>query len=118
MMPCSLIAPAFFLLSLSSPIPKSQRCLSSFSPIHRPLWQELLNKRRSTDNRITLFRRNRSKARRISQYSNSESLTFKILCGISQCTGWPSVFAVVGNWFGKSKRGLIMGFWNSHPSTF
>lgn len=42
----------------------------------------------------------------------------QILCGVSQSTGWPSVVAVVGNWFGKSKRGLIMGFWNSHPSTF
>lgn len=24
--------------------------------------------------------------------------------------------AIVGNWFGKSKRGLIMGVWNSHTS--
>ncbi|GKC26487.1 putative glycerol-3-phosphate transporter 1 [Tanacetum coccineum] len=24
--------------------------------------------------------------------------------------------AVVGNWFGKSKRGLIMGIWNAHTS--
>lgn len=24
--------------------------------------------------------------------------------------------AVVGNWFGKDKRGLIMGVWNSHTS--
>ncbi|GFY99665.1 major facilitator superfamily protein [Actinidia rufa] len=30
--------------------------------------------------------------------------------------GWPCVVAVVGNWFGKSKRGLIMGVWNSHTS--
>jgi OPA family glycerol-3-phosphate transporter-like MFS transporter 1/2 len=26
------------------------------------------------------------------------------------------VVAVVGNWFGKSKRGLIMGIWNAHTS--
>ncbi|KAK9697932.1 hypothetical protein RND81_08G070600 [Saponaria officinalis] len=32
-------------------------------------------------------------------------------------TGWPSVVAVVGNWFGNSsKKGLIMGIWNSHTS--
>ncbi|KAF2315797.1 hypothetical protein GH714_040335 [Hevea brasiliensis] len=31
-------------------------------------------------------------------------------------TGWPSVVAVVGNWCGKSKRGLIMGIWNAHTS--
>ncbi|KAF2285674.1 hypothetical protein GH714_007042 [Hevea brasiliensis] len=30
--------------------------------------------------------------------------------------GWPCVVAVVGNWFGKAKRGLIMGVWNSHTS--
>ncbi|KAL9817880.1 putative glycerol-3-phosphate transporter 4 [Arabidopsis thaliana] len=30
--------------------------------------------------------------------------------------GWPSVVAVVGNWFGKRKRGLIMGIWNAHTS--
>ncbi|KAH9315134.1 hypothetical protein KI387_023761, partial [Taxus chinensis] len=31
-------------------------------------------------------------------------------------TGWPSVVAIVGSWFGKGKRGLIMGIWNSHTS--
>ncbi|KAH8514034.1 hypothetical protein Peur_057678 [Populus x canadensis] len=30
--------------------------------------------------------------------------------------GWPSVVAVIGNWFGKRKRGLIMGIWNAHTS--
>ncbi|XP_021741868.1 putative glycerol-3-phosphate transporter 5 [Chenopodium quinoa] len=40
----------------------------------------------------------------------------QILCGFSQSTGWPSVVSVVSNWFGKSKRGLIMGVWNSHTS--
>ncbi|PSR91686.1 Glycerol-3-phosphate transporter 4 like [Actinidia chinensis var. chinensis] len=30
--------------------------------------------------------------------------------------GWPSVVAVIGNWFGKRKRGLIMGVWNAHTS--
>ncbi|KAJ7548837.1 hypothetical protein O6H91_07G029400 [Diphasiastrum complanatum] len=40
----------------------------------------------------------------------------QILGGIFQATGWPSVVAVVANWFDKSKRGLIMGIWNSHTS--
>ncbi|CAK9857434.1 unnamed protein product [Sphagnum jensenii] len=48
-------------------------------------------------------------------------LTFYIMvqmaAGLFQATGWPSVVAVVGNWFGKSKRGLIMGIWNAHTST-
>ena len=33
-----------------------------------------------------------------------------------QATGWPGVVAVVGNWFGRGKKGFIMGVWNSHYS--
>ncbi|PSS08169.1 Glycerol-3-phosphate transporter 5 [Actinidia chinensis var. chinensis] len=40
----------------------------------------------------------------------------QVVCGLFQSIGWPCVVAVVGNWFGKSKRGLIMGLWNSHTS--
>lgn len=36
--------------------------------------------------------------------------------GIFQTTGWPSVVTILGRWFGKSKRGLIFGIWNSHTS--
>ncbi|MGH0168703.1 UNVERIFIED_CONTAM: hypothetical protein FKN15_055278 [Acipenser sinensis] len=36
--------------------------------------------------------------------------------GLVQTTGWPAVVSCVGNWFGKGKRGLIMGVWNSHTS--
>lgn len=36
--------------------------------------------------------------------------------GIFQTTGWPGVVTLVGRWFGKSKRGLIFGIWNSHTS--
>uniref|UniRef100_A0A7N0V614 Major facilitator superfamily (MFS) profile domain-containing protein n=1 Tax=Kalanchoe fedtschenkoi TaxID=63787 RepID=A0A7N0V614_KALFE len=43
-------------------------------------------------------------------------LTVQIVCGLFQSIGWPCVVAVVGNWFGKSKRGLIMGVWSSHAS--
>lgn len=38
------------------------------------------------------------------------------LAGIAQTTGWPGVIAVMGRWFGRSKRGLIFGVWNSHTS--
>uniref|UniRef100_A0A8C4KYC7 Solute carrier family 37 member 2 n=1 Tax=Equus asinus TaxID=9793 RepID=A0A8C4KYC7_EQUAS len=40
----------------------------------------------------------------------------QIFNGLAQTTGWPSVVTCVGNWFGKGKRGLIMGVWNSHTS--
>ncbi|KAG6673565.1 hypothetical protein I3842_16G118100 [Carya illinoinensis] len=43
-------------------------------------------------------------------------LLVQVLCGLFQSIGWPCVVAVVGNWFGKDKRGLIMGVWNSHTS--
>lgn len=36
--------------------------------------------------------------------------------GIAQTTGWPGVVTLVGRWFGKSKRGLVFGIWNSHTS--
>ncbi|XP_027084291.1 putative glycerol-3-phosphate transporter 4 [Coffea arabica] len=43
-------------------------------------------------------------------------LVMQMLAGLFQSTGWPSVVAVVGNWFGKKRRGLIMGIWNAHTS--
>lgn len=43
-------------------------------------------------------------------------LIAQMFAGLFQSTGWPSVVAVVGNWFGKKKRGLIMGIWNAHTS--
>ncbi|KAL9350156.1 hypothetical protein Peur_057411 [Populus x canadensis] len=43
-------------------------------------------------------------------------LIVQMLAGLFQSTGWPSVVAVVGKWFGKRKRGLIMGIWNAHTS--
>uniref|UniRef100_A0A8C8IK06 Glucose-6-phosphate exchanger SLC37A2 n=1 Tax=Oncorhynchus tshawytscha TaxID=74940 RepID=A0A8C8IK06_ONCTS len=41
---------------------------------------------------------------------------FQAMNGLVQTTGWPAVVACVGNWFGKGKRGFIMGVWNSHTS--
>ncbi|XP_028796211.1 putative glycerol-3-phosphate transporter 4 [Neltuma alba] len=43
-------------------------------------------------------------------------LIMQMIAGLFQATGWPSVVAVIGNWFGKRKRGLIMGVWNAHTS--
>ncbi|GAA0172971.1 transporter [Lithospermum erythrorhizon] len=43
-------------------------------------------------------------------------LVIQMIAGLFQSTGWPSVVAVVGHWFGKKKRGLIMGIWNAHTS--
>ncbi|CAG5117081.1 unnamed protein product [Candidula unifasciata] len=40
----------------------------------------------------------------------------QVIGGVFQATGWPGVVACVGNWFGKGKRGLIMGIWNAHTS--
>ncbi|XP_004714240.1 glucose-6-phosphate exchanger SLC37A2 isoform X1 [Echinops telfairi] len=40
----------------------------------------------------------------------------QIFNGLVQTTGWPSVVTCVGNWFGKGRRGFIMGIWNSHTS--
>ncbi|NXW25405.1 G6PT3 protein, partial [Circaetus pectoralis] len=40
-------------------------------------------------------------------------IVVQVCNGLVQTTGWPSVVACVGNWFGKGKRGLIMGIWNS-----
>ncbi|XP_022737937.1 putative glycerol-3-phosphate transporter 4 isoform X2 [Durio zibethinus] len=43
-------------------------------------------------------------------------LAMQMVAGLFEATGWPSVVAVMGNWFGKRKRGLIMGVWNAHTS--
>ncbi|XP_077985488.1 glucose-6-phosphate exchanger SLC37A2-like [Glandiceps talaboti] len=43
-------------------------------------------------------------------------IVVQIIGGAFQSTGWPSMVAVMGNWFGKGRRGLIMGIWNSHTS--
>ncbi|XP_022320041.2 glucose-6-phosphate exchanger SLC37A2-like isoform X2 [Crassostrea virginica] len=51
---------------------------------------------------------------------NIHSLFFfigvQIIGGLVQSSGWPSVVTCMGNWYGKGKRGFIMGIWNSHTS--
>ena len=39
-----------------------------------------------------------------------------IAAGVFQATGWPSVVSIMANWYGKGKRGLVMGIWNAHTS--
>ncbi|EDQ92550.1 uncharacterized protein MONBRDRAFT_17222 [Monosiga brevicollis MX1] len=43
-------------------------------------------------------------------------LFVQAVTGLYQATGWPSVVSVVGKWFPRGKRGLVMGIWNSHTS--
>lgn len=50
-------------------------------------------------------------------YLVSDYFSFPILAvamtlnGFFQSTGWPGVMGIMGNWFGKGKRGLLMGVW-------
>merc|ERR1719365_434603 len=43
-------------------------------------------------------------------------IAIQVALGMFQATGWPGVVSVMATWFGKGKRGLIMGLWNSHTS--
>uniref|UniRef100_A0A1B6MD49 Sugar phosphate exchanger 3 n=1 Tax=Graphocephala atropunctata TaxID=36148 RepID=A0A1B6MD49_9HEMI len=56
----------------------------------------------------------------VAKYYSIHSIPYfmlvQIFGGIVQTTGWPGVVAVMGNWFGKGKRGFIFGVWNSHTS--
>ncbi|KAL4227077.1 hypothetical protein ACF0H5_015051 [Mactra antiquata] len=39
-----------------------------------------------------------------------------ILNGLFQSSGWPTVVAIMGNWFGKSSRGFVLGLWSACAS--
>jgi len=43
-------------------------------------------------------------------------IVIQVILGAVQSMGWPGVVSVMANWFGKGKRGLIFGIWNSHTS--
>ncbi|KAK7492866.1 hypothetical protein BaRGS_00015813 [Batillaria attramentaria] len=49
-------------------------------------------------------------------YSKPAYVAVWILNGLLQSSGWPSVVAVMGNWFGKGSRGLILGIWSACAS--
>jgi sugar phosphate permease len=40
-------------------------------------------------------------------------MSFMILNGFAQATGWPSTIGVMANWTTRSERGTIMGFWGT-----
>ncbi|KQK00575.1 hypothetical protein BRADI_3g50397v3 [Brachypodium distachyon] len=56
----------------------------------------------------------------VGYFLSLHSLAFYVvaqaIAGLLQSTGWPSVVAIVGNWFCGRRRGLIMGVWNAHTS--
>ena len=43
----------------------------------------------------------------------NQTFVIVVMCfnGFFQSTGWPGIIAVMGNWFGKNRRGLLMGIW-------
>ncbi len=41
---------------------------------------------------------------------------FFMLNGLFQSTGWPTTVAIMGNWFSKSTRGSVFGFWSANAS--
>ena len=49
-------------------------------------------------------------------YSKPAYVAIWLLNGFLQSAGWPSVVAVMGNWFGKGSRGLVMGVWSACAS--
>ncbi|GAB1609091.1 sugar phosphate exchanger 3-like isoform X5 [Argonauta hians] len=50
------------------------------------------------------------------EYNKVLYMALMILNGLLQSLGWPCVVAVMGNWFGKSSRGFILGLWSSCAS--
>lgn len=46
-------------------------------------------------------------------YSPAFYVVLWIINGLLQSTSWPSVVAIMGNWFSKNKRGLVLGAWSS-----
>ncbi len=49
-------------------------------------------------------------------YNKAWYVIFWLLNGFTQSTGWPTVVAIMGNWFGKEGRGLIFGVWSANAS--
>lgn len=49
-------------------------------------------------------------------YNEYVYITLWALNGLVQSSGWPTVVAVMGNWFGKSSRGFVLGLWSACAS--
>lgn len=43
-------------------------------------------------------------------------IIIQVVTGVFQTSGWPAVVAVIGSWYGHTKKGLIFGIWNWHTS--
>ncbi|CAG2196428.1 SLC37A3 [Mytilus edulis] len=52
----------------------------------------------------------------IGYYNKYVYVVVWILNGLLQSTGWPTVVAVMGNWFGRSSRGFVLGLWSACAS--
>lgn len=46
-------------------------------------------------------------ARMLNIHNLSYFVIVQVFGGIVQTSGWPGVVTVVGNWFGKDKRGMV-----------
>eukprot|EP00794_Sanderia_malayensis_P009274 gene9274-10252_t len=49
-------------------------------------------------------------------YNKYYYAVFFMLNGLFQSTGWPTTVAIMGNWFSKSTRGSVFGFWSGNAS--
>ncbi|KAK2188714.1 hypothetical protein NP493_124g03015 [Ridgeia piscesae] len=56
----------------------------------------------------------------VSEWLHLYSITYYVILwiinGLLQSTGWPAMVAVMGNWFGRSSRGFILGLWSACAS--
>lgn len=52
----------------------------------------------------------------IGYYNEYVYVAVWICNGLLQSTGWPTVVAVMGNWFGRSSRGFVLGLWSACAS--
>ncbi|XP_071484974.1 sugar phosphate exchanger 3-like [Diadema antillarum] len=46
-------------------------------------------------------------------YNHWYYLVFWVLNGLLQGTGWPTLVAIMGNWFSEGSRGLVFGVWSA-----
>nr|KAG5710320.1 hypothetical protein BaRGS_009036 [Batillaria attramentaria] len=52
----------------------------------------------------------------VKYYSQPAYIAVMVVNGLLQSLAWPSVVAVMGNWFGKGSRGLVFGLWSACQS--
>ncbi|VDL97741.1 unnamed protein product [Schistocephalus solidus] len=47
----------------------------------------------------------------------SAGMALSGLSTVMFATGWPAVITILSKWFGKGRRGLVMGIWNANTNT-